>query len=109
MAEVFLISADPPEANRKFRQDLGLTMALISDEEHVAADYYGIPICYQSPRDRVYPSGYIQPAAFVFVGSRETFSFIQRPGLFNAGGAYRRPGPKKLLRRLRRGLRILRK
>ncbi len=102
---MFLISADPPEANRKFRQDLGLTMALISDEEHVTADYYGIPICYQSPRERVYPNGYIQPAAFVFAGSRETFRFIQRPGFFNAGGAYGRPGPKKLLRRLRRGLR----
>lgn len=102
---MLLISADPPQPNRKFRKDLGLTMPLISDEEHVTATHYGIPICYQSPRDWVYPHGYIQPAACVFVGDRECFRFIQRPGVFNAGGAYRRPGPKKLLRILRRGVR----
>ncbi len=104
-ADVLLISADPPAASREFRRNLGLTMPLISDEENETADYYGIPVRYQSPRARVYPNGYVQPAAFIFVGNRETFRFIQRPGFFNAGGAFGRPGPKKLLRRLRRGLR----
>lgn len=104
---MLLISADPPEASHRFRQDLRVSMPLIADEEHVTADHYEIPICYQSPREQVYADGYIQPAAVVFVGDHQVYSFVQCPGVVNAGGALRRPGARKLLRILRRNVRKL--
>ena len=101
-AEVLLISADPPEASRKFRKDFNLSLPLIADEEHVTAAHYEVPICYQNPRAWAYANGYTQPAVMAYQGDREVFRWVQHPSFLNLGGAAGRPRPEKLLKALRR-------
>ena len=102
---MILLSAAPPEASRIFRQDLKLSMPLVTDEEHQSSDHYDVPVEYRSPRAQVYAYGHIQPAVFAYRHNTEVYRFIQRPRWYNLGGAALRPTPDKVLRKLRRALR----
>jgi len=94
-----LISADSPERNRSFRQKMSIPAAwpLLSDEDHGAADRFGIPIARKHPKAWGYPDGFIQPAVFVYRGEEELFRFVQKPSMLNLWGAARRPTPRQVL------------
>ncbi len=99
---MYLISADPPEASRGFRERLGLTLTLVSDEKHIIADHFDVPISYRGRRANRYPYGYNQPAIFAFRGDQGVFAWAQRPRWWNLGGAVWRPKPERVLNALGR-------
>jgi peroxiredoxin len=76
---------------------MGIPFRLLSDEDHAAADLYGIPIARKHPKAWSYKDGFIQPAVFVFHGEREIFRFVQKPGMMNLWGAAGRPQPAQIL------------
>jgi hypothetical protein len=96
-ARVYFISADPPEASRKFRERLELTLTLVSDEKHVIADHFGVPISYRGRRAQTYPYGFNQPAIFAFRGDESVFAWVQRPRWWNFGGSTGRPKTQSVL------------
>lgn len=100
-----MLSADPPDVSRRFRERLGLRLPLISDEQLVTATHYDLPISYRSPRAFTYPNGFNQPAALAYHGSRQVFRWIQRPAFWNLQGASLRPPPRRVLRVMRRAVR----
>jgi peroxiredoxin len=100
------ISADPPPRNAELRERLSVPAEwpFLSDEEHRAADLYGIPISRALAKAHGYADGYIQPAVFVFRGEEELFTFVQRPSMLNLWGAARRPEPEQVLAAVRPSL-----
>jgi peroxiredoxin Q/BCP len=99
-----LISADPPEVNRRFRERLGIPFVLLSDEDHAVADRYGVPVSRRHWNARKYNDGFIQPALFAYRGEEELYRWITRPNLLNLYGAARRPTADEVLARLRSAL-----
>ncbi|MFY0533196.1 hypothetical protein [Nannocystis pusilla] len=91
------ISVDPPARNAELRERLSVPAEwpFLSDEQHRAADLYGIPISRALAKAHGYADGFIQPAVFVFRGEEELFTFVQRPSMLNLWGAARRPSPSR--------------
>ncbi|RMG09075.1 MAG: hypothetical protein D6731_20490 [Planctomycetota bacterium] len=99
--EPILISADPPERNRIFREKMHLPWPLLSDEDHAVADRYGVPVSRKHPKARSYRDGFLQPAVFVYRGDEEVFTFVAVPRFTNLWGAARRPSPRQVLEAVR--------
>lgn len=104
--KAYLISADPPAKNLKFRASMGLPQEwpLLSDEDHAVADQYEIPIARKHPKAGAYRDGFIQPAVFVYRGEEELFRFIAIPSFMNLWGAARRPEPRQVLEAFKKKL-----
>jgi peroxiredoxin len=95
------VSADPPAASRKFREEFGLNFRLLADEKHEVAKEYGVEFSYHNPREWVYAHGFTQPAIVIHAGERQVYRWIQRRRFWNVDGAAFRPSVKKILRVLR--------
>ncbi len=96
-AELVLISADPPEASRKWRTEWAIPFVMLSDPDHAIADRYAIAISRRHPTARKYRDGFIQPAILAYRGEEEIYRFIAVPGLMNLYGATGRPSPGEIL------------
>lgn len=94
-----LLSADPPEKNRRFREKMAVPASwpLLSDEDHAVADRYQIPISRKHPKAWSYQDGFIQPAVLVYKGEEPVYTFVQQPSMLNLWGAARRPEPREVL------------
>lgn len=103
--EPILISADPPERNRRFwREKRGVPWPILADEDHAVADRHEVPISRGHPMASRYRDGFIQPAVFVYRGDEELFRFIAIPSFMNLWGAARRPEPAQVLAEVRAAL-----
>ena len=94
---VFMVSADSPASNVRFRKKMKIDFDLLSDEDHTVADTYGVPIQRVHPKASDYQDGFIQPAVFAYRGEDEIFTFIQTPRVLNLWGASGRPSVEQIL------------
>tara|TARA_B100000965_G_scaffold330154_1_gene293818 strand:+ start:690 stop:1055 length:366 start_codon:yes stop_codon:yes gene_type:complete len=100
--QLLLISADPPERNRRFWQEKrGVPWPLLSDEDHAVADRFELPIARKHPMALNYQDGFIQPAVFAYKGEEELFRFVNEVRFTTLWGAAGRPSPEQVLAEIR--------